>query len=297
VSLTGVPLIALAILATMATIAGTVLLWSRFGRWRLVSRTVGVLLAETLTVLSIGLIVNRVDGFYPSWQALSGDTGTTVVTAMQRAGRLDNKLHGTGAAALPWHPASGGSWRLVGAPTMVTPTGYTSRAMLSYPAVLDLVDPGPDGKAAVTAARGIAAVSVVAVPSAATTAAALASLPADLSGDVRATTRGWAIVATAKRAALAERLIAAAPGRFGALVVIGAAPPPQVAEGIAVAVVRSVPSHGGKAVRPPAGLTELASAASAFWHTAIEWAAGQTSLPLAAARQLPAATSARPGPS
>jgi hypothetical protein len=209
-SLTGVRLILLAALVTAAIVAATVLLWSRYGRWRLLSRTAGVLLTEAMVVLTIGLVVNRHEQFYPSWQALSGDTGTTVVAAARQAGRLDVELHGTAAETVPWQPSDVATWRLAAPPTVVVPADYLARPSVSYPVVLSLGDPG----------RNLADVSVAAVPTAATTAAALATLPAELSRDLRVTTQGWALVASAKQAAFARQLMAAAPGRFRALIVV-----------------------------------------------------------------------------
>jgi hypothetical protein len=245
-------------------------LWSRFGRWRLVSRAVGVLLAEALAVVGVGLAVNRHEQFYPSWQALAGDTGTKVVTASREAGRLDAELHGNAAAVLPWNSAS-----------LVVPARYLSRPSVTYPVVISLVDTGAASSAALAAAKRLAAVSVVARPS-----AALGALPADLVQDVRVTPRGWALIAGAKQAAAAEQLVRAVPGRFVALAVVGGGATPRgLPAGTAVAVARSKPV----AVGP--GVTALQGS----WAAAAKWAAGQTSEPLAAAEQLPPAAVA-PGP-
>ena len=157
-SLTGVPLIIVAVLATAAAGAGTVLLWSRYGRWRMLSRTAGILLTETLVAATVGLVSNRVEMFYPSWAALEGRTGTTVVAAPQPAGRLDGLVRGAAAAVLPWHPAGAAPWRLAGVPRVVLPAGYRNRPSITYPAVVSLVDTGVEAAAAVRAARGVAAV-------------------------------------------------------------------------------------------------------------------------------------------
>ena len=291
-SLTGVPLIIVAVLATIATGAATGWLWSRYGRWRLPIRTAGILLVETLAVFTVGLVVNRVEQFYPSWQVLEGDTGTAVVTAARHAGRIDGRVHGHAAAALTWRPASVSAWRLAAAPTVVVPQGYLDRKSVTFPAVLSLVDAGPDGAEAVRAAKRVAAVSVVVAPSARTTAAALATLPASLDQDVRATTHGWAVVATMRQAALAVRLIRSAPARFGALVLVGGSAtvrPPNDRPGgeVAVAVVRPAPGHGIKAAALPAGTAALTGAGASAWTAASAWAAGQCSPPLAAPVQLP----------
>jgi hypothetical protein len=266
VRLTGVLLLLTALTLTAVAVALTVLLWSRFGRWRLLSRVVGVLLAETLTVLTIGLAANRHEQFYPSWQALYGDTGTVVETASRPPGLLDEQVHGTGAMALPW--TVGGV-----AATVEVPAGYLSRPLRTYPAVVALG----------STMAAVPAVGVVLTP----TAGALAALPAELGQNVRVTARGWAMVADARYAALAEREIRADPGVFGALVIVGGAAPPGLPPGTALAVA-------GRPAVPAPGVAALPDS----WAAAVRWAVAQTSLPLAAAEQLPpAATRPHPTPS
>jgi hypothetical protein len=58
-TLTGLPLIITTALLTVLVLAGTILLWSRFGRWRLLTRSLGVVLAQALVVATVGLIANR----------------------------------------------------------------------------------------------------------------------------------------------------------------------------------------------------------------------------------------------
>jgi hypothetical protein len=266
-SLTGVPLILLAVLVTAGVSAATVLLWSRFGRWRLLSRSAGILLTEALVLLSAGLVANRAEQFYPSWQALAGDTGTAVTTARPITGRLDEQFRGR-AAAVPWRPAGAAGWRLAGTPTLVVPAGYGDGRMLTYPVVLSLVD-GSD-RAAVSAALDTAgAVSVVASPTARTTTLSLASLPAALPRDVRVTAGGWAVVATMRQAPFAARLIRAEPELF-----------------VALAVVADPASPALPAAARPGGQVAVAVLRTA--DAASAWAQGQTSPPLAAPRQLPA---------
>jgi hypothetical protein len=254
-SLTGVPLILLALLATAAAGAGTVLLWHRSGAFRLPVRTLGLLMSEALAVLSIGLVVNRLEQFYPSWEALAGRTGTTAAAADREAGRLDTNLRGSAAATVSWRPDGLAGWRLAVPPSVVVPAGYVTRPTVSYPVVLSLLAPGPDVTAAVRAAKRQSAVGVVAVPTSGTTPAALLALFVDLQRDLRVTARGWALVDTPGQAALGRRLAAAAPGRFTAVVTAG-------------------PRRHHRAL-------SLAAAEG--------WATGQTSLPLAAPLQLPSA--------
>jgi hypothetical protein len=269
--LTGIPLILLTLVAAAAAVAGTILLWSRFGRWRLLSRAIGVLLCETLVVLSVGLIANRQEQFYPSWQALSGDTGTKSTTAARRAGRLDASF-GPGRSTLAWQPPGSAAWHLKSNAEVAVPPGY--RAHPAFPALLAL-----GGR---PAASGL--VSVVAYPAVRTSAATLADLPALLGVDLRVTGHGWAVVAAAAQAKLAAQLVQDDPGRFAALVVVGKPPagfrPPPV-PGLAVAVARPASMRGTL----PVGVTAL----SGSWPAATAWAVAQTALPLAAPQVLPTA--------
>jgi hypothetical protein len=287
-SLTGIPLIVVAVLGTGAIAAVTVLLWSRFGRWRPLSRAAGILLTETLVVVTIGLVVNRADMFYPSWAALEGRTGTTAVAATRRAGRLDGLVRGAAAATLSWRPADAAGWRLAGTARVVFPAGYRQRPSVAYPAVVSLVDSQAEAAAAVRVARRVAAVGVVAVPSARTTAAALATLPTDLAADVRVNARGWAVLTTLQQAALAARLVRPG-GSYGALVVVGATALPRADRpgDVSLAIVR--PGRPHHAVPADRGTAMLTASGPAAWSTAENWAAVHTSPPLAAPLQLPAA--------
>jgi hypothetical protein len=300
VALTGVPLIVLACLVAAAAVAATALVWSRFGRWRLLTRTVGLLLSEVLLVAAVGLVVNRVDQFYPSWQALRGDTGTVTVTPTRAAGRLDRTLAGQ-RAGVPWRPPDLGRWRLAAVPDVVVPNGYRQRPADAFPVLLALTATGDAAKAARAAAGTPDVVTVVLAPSPRTTAAALATLEAQLARDLRVTGRGWALLTDAAHAVLAGALLRAAPTRYAALVVTansasgglpGAVRP---GPGVAVAVVRPAPAAGAHPRALTAGTTTLpasaASAASAAtpWSVAAGWAATQLSPPLAAPVLLPAA--------
>jgi hypothetical protein len=181
--LTGLPLIVTTALLAVLVLTGTILLWSRFGRWRLLTRSLGMVLAQALVVLTIGLIANRSEEFYPSWQALSGDTGTAEATAPRPAGRLDATLAG-GQSSVPWRPAGLASWRLARTPTVVLPAGYRDRPSTAYPVVLVLTANAAEASAAASV-RTDGVVTVIATPTAATRVAALGRLGADLGGDVR----------------------------------------------------------------------------------------------------------------
>ena len=273
-SLTGVPIMVVALVATVVIVTATVLLWSRFGRWRVVGRTAGILLGEALLVLSVGLIANRAEQFYPSWDALRGHIGTTATTAPQVAGRLDGTLHSPGVATVTWHPAGVVAWHLVAAPTLIVPAGYADRPTVTFPVVVDLG----------SAQRAKDAVTVHLSPSARTSAASLASLPADLGRDVRVSPRGWVIIAPMKDARLAAELIRTSSGRFVALALVGPGRPPVCA--VPVAVVRPPGRHEPL----PPGTIVLTGVEAKAWTIAADWAAGQTTPPLAPPVVLPSAS-------
>ncbi|GGQ39861.1 hypothetical protein [Couchioplanes azureus] len=283
VSLTGIPLLALAGLAVAGFVTATVLLWSRCGRWRLLVRTLGVLLIEVAVVLCVGLAVNRSEQFYPSWAALAGDTGTTTTTAATQAGELDGSL--AARSRLQWHPAGLPQWKLAAAPTMTVPSDYSAASNAPYPVLVVL---GP--ATSVTApAPGVVTVTLTPTPS--TTAEALRTLVPDLSRAVRVTASGWAVVAGRTEAALAGDLVRSLPAQFRALAwaqesvaafpgALGRIPP-----GTTVAAVR--PTAAGRSAKPPPGVTFLTAAPPKAWPTAVTWATRQLSPPLAPPLQLP----------
>jgi hypothetical protein len=269
-ALDGIPLIAVTMLASAVVASATILCWPRFGRWRPVSRTVGVLLSEVLAVLSVGLIVNRHEQFYPSWQALTGNTGTATTTAQRPPARLDGAFAQQPAIrTTPWQPAGAGTWGLSAPAQLTVPSGYAKHATVSYPVLLTL-----GGRSAATDVVG-----VTVDPTTRTTAAALAGLPALLRDDVRVTTHGWALAASAAQARLAAQLIDEEPGRFAALVVVGATTPVRPRPDLAIA---EVPAKG---VAVPPGVTGLTGG----WRAANAWAAAQTAAPLVAPQVLPQA--------
>ncbi|MFB9238626.1 hypothetical protein ACFFWC_24385 [Plantactinospora siamensis] len=259
--MTGVPLLAMVAVLTAAVIAATVLGWRRGNRpRRVLTRAVGVLLAESLVLLTIGLAVNRSEGFYPSWHDLLHPGGPSEPVLTSRAGALDGWLRdhvgnlATGAASFPWRPAGWADWRLGGPPTLVVPAGYLDHPSWSYPVVLVLSDsaggwseadaaaaalavedprPAPSGARGATpatpagaAVAGDAAVFVLARVEPATTPAALTrSMPASLSQDLRVSGHGWALVGSAGAQTLARRAVATDPARYGALAVLWPVPP------------------------------------------------------------------------
>ncbi|MEU8240946.1 hypothetical protein AB0C07_22105 [Actinoplanes missouriensis] len=181
-SLTGAPLILLAGGATIAVAVLAVWGWRRGGRLRPVTRTLGILIFEVLTVTTAGLVVNRHEQFYPTWQALRGDTGTLTVTSPVRAGELGDDVP---VGPFAWRPAGVDAWQLAGPPVVTVPEDYAGRTGVAFPVVVALVAPGTGSR------RTPGAVTVTIAPTARTTVSALLSLPAALGRDVRVSGSGW----------------------------------------------------------------------------------------------------------
>ncbi|GAA2905510.1 hypothetical protein Acy02nite_86960 [Actinoplanes cyaneus] len=222
-SLTGIPLIVVAVLVTVATAALTVVTWRRGGRLRIVLRSGGVLLTETLLLLTVGLVVNRSEQFYPSWAALSSSAQTGGTTYAITPGRLDGWLRAHGPA-FTWQPDGWTGWHLGAAPTVVVPAGYLDHPGWRYSALV-VVDDGTTGwtpavqtAAARDASADGGAVVVFARTTASTGVNDLAhALPAALTHDLRVTGQRWALIPGPALAALARRVAAAAPGRYTAV--------------------------------------------------------------------------------
>jgi lysyl-tRNA synthetase class 2 len=247
-------------------------LWSRFGRGRVVVRTVGVLLTEVTVVLAVGLVVNRSEHFYPSWAALSGDTGTDSAPAPARGGELDATL--AGRSSLPWHPRDLHRWGLATAPTVTVLPDYLAPGSAQYPVLVTL------GRAGTFPAPVPGVVTVALAPTRTTTAQALRTLVTDLDRDFRVTARGWAVVAGADEAALAGQLARALPAQFQALAVVERSPAAGLASlgrippGTALATV-GPESARGRAPKVTSGVVPLTAATPQAWPTAIAWTTTQ----------------------
>jgi hypothetical protein len=308
-SLTGVPLFVCAVLATAAALAATILVWNRWPRLRFGLRPFGVLLTEALLVVSVGLAVNRSEEFYPDWAALLHSSGPAATTYAVRPGGLDGWLHQSGdladqGDAFPWQPAGWTDWRLAAAPLVFTPAGYLTHPGWRYPALL-VLDDGKTGwtaaneTAAARSADGTAgpAVVVFARTTPATSTDTLTTeLPIALAHDLRVTDRHWALVAPAADTGLADKTVAAAPGRYPALAVVQPAVKKPAAKKPAVkkpAVKKPAAKAKPKiiAAKLPAGIvttvvetafTTQTTAAESALAAALDWACRQTPPPLAA---------------
>jgi hypothetical protein len=311
-SLTGFPLILFAVFCTLASVAATVLVWNRFGRVSYVLRATGLLLAEVLLLVTFGLVVNRSEQFYPTWDTLL-DTKTVAATVLKGSndstcrrgpGDLDHQLavHAGGRVGAPqiflWQSAAWRGWGLADAPTVITPPGYLQHPAWLYSAVVVIGD-GPAGwtSAEETAAArratatGLSAVVVFATTTAATPAQRLAkALPDQLGRDLRVTSHRWAIIASAADSALAQSTVVAATARYPSIAVLpagaragvagvqpGDSAPATTTTGVAAAVVVS-----NAAAARQAGVEALPSTAPDALYTALSWAIERTPPPLAA---------------
>jgi len=281
VSVTGVPLILLVAFGMLAVVAATALVWDRFGRVRHVLRATGVLLAEVLLLITGGLVVNRSEQFYPTWDALLDTKGTdeTAVTNTDdktyrsTPGELDRTIaaragHQAGAAqTFPWQSADWHGWGLAAAPTVITPPGYLLHPAWSYSAVVVLgrwTAAEMASAARRATATGISAVVVFVTTTAATTARQIATaLPGQLDRDLRVTTHRWAIVAAGPDTALAEGAVGDAALRYPSIAV-------------------------DRATAPPAGVTSAAVVTGNDpLYSALSWAIARTPPPLATPQPSP----------
>jgi hypothetical protein len=238
-----VRLIVFAAVLTAGALAATILVWRRSGlvrrrsglvrrrsglvrrRWGLLIRPVGVLLTELLLTLTVGLVVNRSQQFYPSWAALLAGSGPDRAGYHTSAGRLDAWLAARPGAgriqSFPWRPAGWTSWHLAAAPTVTVPAGYLADPGRRYSAVL-LGGARPWPAPTLTGPTVLVNVTTTAR----TAAAALAvALPGELGRDLRVTGHRWALVTSAADNALARRVAVLARGVFPSLAFVGTAAP------------------------------------------------------------------------
>jgi hypothetical protein len=236
-----VRLILLAAVLTAGALAATVLVWRRWGRWRFLIRPCGVLLVEALLMLTVGLVVNRSQQFYPSWAALfaTSDPGPTAYHTS--AGRLDAWLATQPSVrTFPWRPSGWTSWHLAGAPTVTVPLDYLEHPSWRYSVVVVMGPrpwslPGLDGPTVVvdvTTTAGTSA-SVLAV-----------GLPVALGRDLRVSGHRWALVTAAGDGVLARQVAISGRGRFPAIAFVGVAGPGRAARA----------AHGTLAARPGHGV-------------------------------------------
>jgi hypothetical protein len=257
-SLTGVPLILLAAAVTAGTLAVTVLLWRRWGRWRYVVRPAGVLLAEALLTATVGLAVNRSQQFYPTWAALFASSDPGGPSYHTAAGRLDTWLAGRPdpeqAQAFPWQPPGWRRWRLAGPPTVTVPAGYLQHPGWQYSAVLVVADAAHAW--AVPAMSGPTVLVSVTTTADTRPAALGVTVPGELGRDLRVTGHRWALITSAGDNALARRVVTVARGRYPAVAFVGTAAPGAHTLAVRTQAPAAARSSRPSTTRPSVKLTQ-----------------------------------------
>jgi hypothetical protein len=236
--------IVIAAVVTVAALAATVLVWRRWGRWGFLVRPAGVLLTEALLVLTVGLVVNRSQQFYPSWAALFATSDPGPASYHTSAGRLDARLAAQPSVrSFPWRPSGWTAWRLAAAPTVTVPADYLAHPSWRYSAVLVL-----GGRPWPLPPVAGPTVLVNVTTTAATTASTLAvAVPGSLGRDLRVTSHRWALVASAADGALARQVATVARGRFPALAFVGTSTPAHALVVHPVGPAAARPSHSATA--------------------------------------------------
>ncbi|NUR72183.1 MAG: hypothetical protein HOU81_15325 [Hamadaea sp.] len=139
--LTSLLLTILVALGTVAVLAGLVLLWRRLRGPLLPVRIVGILLAESLLLVAVGLTINRAGDFYPNWASLLGETTPVRLPATESV-HLTPQLAAQASAGrenglvFPWHPAGERDWRLAGSPVAYLPPESFQPAGAAVPAIV-----------------------------------------------------------------------------------------------------------------------------------------------------------------
>ncbi|WP_139128657.1 hypothetical protein [Micromonospora humi] len=220
--------------------AGAVAVWRRRPRPGVPLRAGAVLLAELLLVTAVALVVNRAEGFYPTWAALAQD-GTTAHRPPATPGRLDATIRRLAAdpdlpIAVPWRPPSLAASPGGGA-TVAVPAGYLRHPSWRYPAVLVLSSPADGWTDArmLTAARQDAPTAVVVAVRAAPDldpGVLATGMPLDLQRDLRVTGHRWGLVASDHVRRSARDVAGRDPGRFPAPVIAAGPGPSGLATGL-----------------------------------------------------------------
>ena len=274
-SLTGVPLLVLAVLLTAGVAAGTVVVWRRVGGLRravrLACRAGSVLLVELLALFAVGLVLNRVLDIYPSWSALLDEVRAAQVTARPPSA-LDKWLNGHAKQGLTftWRPIPEPGWHLAVPPVVALPAAYFRDTGRDFPVVV-AVAPAKSGPAQggwddrkVADAGGLVpeAVVVFVRPADAAGLHSIATvLPPALRKDLRVVAGNWVLVGVGAQMAAAVDALTAPGGPYTSvgLVCEGQSLPSKalldrlhhLATGLDALVVASkaVPEAGAVAVR------------------------------------------------
>jgi len=203
VALTGLPLLVLAIAAALAAFGLTIRYWPRGGRWRILTRTTGVLVCEALVLFTAGLVVNRaLDNLFPSWTTLlHQDSAPPPAALAAPRSRLDAWLHTRAAQGareglvVDWTPPAARSWSLSAIPVLAVPPDYFTATAARFPVVVVVT---PDG---VPPPIDPPAIVVVLRTDRLDPTFLTRTLPAALGADLRVAPHGWGVVGVGADAA------------------------------------------------------------------------------------------------
>jgi len=228
VGLTSLTLITAVAVTTAAALVGLVLLWRRLRGPLLPVRVLGILLAEMLLLVSLGLTINRAGDFYPSWASLLGEA-TPVQLPTTAAVRLSPQLAAQAATGrenglvVPWHPAGEGDWHLAGSPVAYLPPESFRDTGVAVPViVVASASPIPADRAipALAPTGHPAALLFVRISRATSLPALAAGLAAELPTAFPVQRHGWALVGSGPAAV---GLWQAGEQRFTALALLSGA--------------------------------------------------------------------------
>jgi hypothetical protein len=240
VSLTGLPLLLLSLLASGGAFALTIWGWRRGGWWRPVTRTVGILACDALVLFTAGLLVNRSLEIFPSWPALFNQhhAAPPPTVVADPSTRLDVWLHsraveGThNGLVFEWRPTGSAAWHLSIAPVVYVPPRYFTATAARFPVVLVVASTkaGPaqgawdPHKINLLVPRGDAEVNPAVIVFLRTDhpdeALLTHVLPKVLDADLRTAARGWAMISIGPTAAAGFGALAQDPVRFWSAVAV-----------------------------------------------------------------------------
>jgi hypothetical protein len=162
VSLTGIPLLVLTVIGTVAAVVLLVFVWRRPGlRW-LPARALSIVLCEALVLVSIGLVANTQLDLYPSWTALLGGIHAKGQVVVDPSSALSKWLQGRQAEGAKdgivfnWHPAGEAKWHLASQPIAYVPPAYFRDPNTLLPVIVAIAPAGATAAQAAWDDKGVA---------------------------------------------------------------------------------------------------------------------------------------------
>jgi hypothetical protein len=193
--------LALAALATAVAVAALALVWKRSGGRLRPLRILGVLVCEALLMVTVGLVVNRVGDFYPSWTALTmpgngaafrplpppppSHPGAWLSAHPAAAGKAEQGL------GFDWAAGSRKAWGLEAPPVVHLPEVAVNQAETEVPLTIVLL---PPKSPTLAIPRLNSAVVVLRLSARPHIAALTAGLPAELRSQLPVLPHSWAAV-------------------------------------------------------------------------------------------------------